>query len=129
MACGPSPLQLERRFKIWDAEFVHVGHVTIVNRSGKVRALEVVEISPAYNPDDPQQPFWFGDVKKRELHLRPGAKLTLKPTFVGRKRATRSYDPRPWVDPGTYEGTMLLRDKTGGDELRFTMTIFAYKPD
>jgi hypothetical protein len=128
VACGPSPLQMERRFQIGSADFTHVGYITIINRTNKVRAIEVGEISPAYDPDDAQQPFWFGDVQKRLLHLRPGAKLRLKPAFVGRKRATRSYDPRPWVAPGTYEGTLIVRDKTGGDELRFTMTVFAYKP-
>lgn len=129
VACGPSPLQMENRFKIGDSEFMLVGNVTITNRTNKYRTLEVVGVSPAYDPDNPDQPFWFGSVEpKQDVHIKPGGKLSLQPTFNGRTRHRQSYDRGTWVAPGTYEGTMIVRDKTGGEEYRFTMTIFAYKP-
>lgn len=127
-ACGPSPLQMERRFQIGHSPTTDVGYITIVNRTNKYRTMEIVGVSPNYDPNNPQQPFWFTDVRPRKVQIRPGGKLSLKPLFVGRMRSTRSHGPTPWVAPGTYEGTMILRDKTGGAEHRFTMTVFAFKP-
>lgn len=128
VACGASPFQMERRFLIGHSDGTEVGQITIVNRSGKHQIMEFVEISPACNADDPQQLFWFGDVGKEDKSAGPGEKISLGPYFVGRKRATTSHAPRPWVAPGTYEGTLRLRDKATGEEYRFSMTVYAYKP-
>jgi hypothetical protein len=124
--CGDTPFILSRKFQIGHSDGTPVGYITIVNRTRRPRTLEYLEISPAFNADDLQQPYWFTG-GEGSVQVAPGRKLTLIPQFIGRKKASRQYARRPWVSPGTHEGTMKLRDKATGTVYEFKFIVKAYK--
>jgi hypothetical protein len=124
--CGDKPFEMSRKFLIGHSDSTPVGYITIANRTNRPRTLEYVQISPAFNPDDLQQPYWFTG-GEGSLNAEPGKKYTLIPQFIGRRKASRQYARRPWVSPGTHEGTMKLRDKATGTVYEFKFTVRAYK--
>ena len=126
-ACGASPFDLSRRFQIGYSDTTDMGWITITNTGNRYVELELVEITPAYDKNDPEQRYWFIDVKQRSSAKR-GEKIRLKPTFVGRQKSTGSYSRREWVDEGTHEGSMKLRNTTNGAIYEFKFTVHAFKP-
>ncbi len=124
--CGDSPFDLTRKFLIGHSEGTPVGHLTIVNQTNQRRVLEYVEISPAYDADDLQQPYWFTGLGKENLIAEPGRKYKLTLHFIGRRKASKSYAHRPWVSPGVHEGTMKLRDKVTGEIYEFKISVHAH---
>lgn len=124
--CGDTVFELSRKFQIGHSDSTPVGYITIVNHTNRHRTLEYLEISPAFNADDLQQPYWFTG-GEGSLNAEPGKKYTLIPQFMGRRKASRQYARRPWVSPGTHEGTMKLRDKATGTVYEFKFIVKAYK--
>lgn len=100
--------------------------ITITNTGNRHVELEVIEISPAYRADDPEQPYWFFGVGKNKSAKR-GEKMRISPHFSGHKKPT-SGDKYKWVAEGTYEGTMKVRNKTNNAIYEFKFTVNAYKP-
>lgn len=104
-----------------------MGWITITNTGNRYVELELVELTPAYNKNDPEQRYWFIDVRKR-MSAKRGEKIRIKPTFVGQQRATGSYAKREWVDEGTYDGSLKLRNTATGAIYEFKFTVHAFKP-
>ena len=126
-ACGPSPFDLNKRFQIGGLAVADMGWITITNTGNRYVELELVELTPGYDKDDAEQRFWFSDVSKR-MSAKRGEKIRIKPTFVGRQKYIRSYQKVLWVDEGTYEGTLKLRNRANGAIYEFKFTVYAFKP-
>lgn len=62
------------------------------------------------------------------MSAKRGEKIRIKPTFVGRQKATGSYSKTLWVDEGAYDGSMKLRNKINGAIYEFKFTVYAFKP-
>lgn len=125
-ACGPSPFDLSKRFQIGGLATADMGWITITNTGNRYVELELVELTPAYDKNDAGQRYWF-NVGKR-MSAKRGEKIRINPTFVGRQRSTVSHQKTLWVDEGTHEGSMKLRNKANGAIYEFKFTVYAFKP-
>ena len=126
-ACGPSPFDLSKRFQIGGLAAADMGWITITNTGNRYVELELVELTPGFDKNDPEQRYWFIDVSER-MSAKRGEKIRIKPTFVGRQKATTSHAKREWVDEGTHEGSMKLRNTANGAIYEFKFTVYAFKP-
>ncbi|MBP9663584.1 MAG: hypothetical protein KBD94_03120 [Pyrinomonadaceae bacterium] len=119
---------MSKKFIIGHSEGTPVGDITIVNRTNRRRTLEYLSLTPAYDGADLLQPYWFTGLPKGITYVGPGKKRVISVFFTGRRKASKSYARRPWVNPGGHDGILKLRDKATGTIYEFNINIRAFQP-
>ena len=117
-------MQMTQKYQIGGLNTVRVCELFAKNLGGLLNELEIVELTPGYDPDNSDNmDYWFytgGTIISPD----PVEESYVSVYFMGHKGKSTTY-----LSPGIYDGLIKLKDKSSDVEYEIPLTIIAWKPE